>query len=100
MAKLVSMMKQLFSPIQPLPAGIYNYTSPADDPRNYRLHLRLKSDGSGVMIVNASSVLHLNQTAAEYAYYLVKNESRIMLPGKSPLVTTFHRSRLGRIIKI
>ena len=75
MAKLVSMMKQLFSPIQPLPAGKYNYTSPADDPRNYRLHLRLESDGSGVMIVNASSVLHLNQTAAEYAYYLVKNES-------------------------
>ena len=29
-------------------------------------------DGSGILIVNAATVLHLNQTAAEYAYYLVR----------------------------
>lgn len=82
MATITNLIKQLFSPIQPLPAGLYNYTSPADDPRNYRLHLRLEPDGSGILIVNASSILHLNQTAAEYAYYLVNNENSDQVAGK------------------
>jgi organic radical activating enzyme len=37
------------------------------------MHLRIENDGEGLLIVNASTVLHLNQSAAEYAYYLVKN---------------------------
>jgi organic radical activating enzyme len=36
--------------------------------------LRLEDDGSGVLIINAATVLHLNQTGAEYAYYFVQNE--------------------------
>jgi pyruvate-formate lyase-activating enzyme len=35
--------------------------------------LRVDQDGSGVLIVNAATVLHLNQTATEYAFYLVQN---------------------------
>jgi organic radical activating enzyme len=31
----------------------------------------LEKDGDGILIVNASTVLHLNETAAEYAYHLV-----------------------------
>jgi hypothetical protein len=38
------------------------------------MHLRVEEDGSGVMIVNAATVLHLNQTAAEYAYYFIQNQ--------------------------
>jgi organic radical activating enzyme len=68
-------LRRLFTPIKPIPSGIYHYISPPDDPRNYRLHLRLEREGNGVLIINASTILHLNQTAAEYAYYLVKNES-------------------------
>jgi hypothetical protein len=67
-------LRSLFTPIKPIPSGIYHYISPPDDPRNYRLHLRLEPGGNGVLIINASLILHLNQTAAEYAYYLVKNE--------------------------
>jgi hypothetical protein len=67
-------LRSLFTPIKPIPSGIYHYISPPDDPRNYRLHLRLEPGGNGVLIINASTILHLNQTAAEYAYYLVKNE--------------------------
>jgi hypothetical protein len=58
---------------QPLPAGTYHYQAPPSDPENYRLHLRLEPDGTGVLIVNAATVLHLNQTAAEYAFYMVQN---------------------------
>lgn len=73
MVKPFSSIKRYFSPVQLIPAGMYHYISPADDPRNYRLHLRIEPDGSGILVINASTILHLNQTAAEYAYYLVKN---------------------------
>lgn len=56
---------------KPLPPGLYNFTAPPSDPLNYRLHLRIEPGGEGVLIVNASTVLHLNRTAAEYAYHLV-----------------------------
>jgi hypothetical protein len=69
----MTFFRNLFKSTHPLPAGVYHYQSPPDDPRDYRLHLRLESDGSGILIVNASTVLHLNPTAAEYAYYLVQN---------------------------
>lgn len=66
-------VRRLFAPVQPIPPGTYHYQAPPEDPRNYRLHLRLEADGNGILIVNAATVLHLNQTAAEYAYYLVQN---------------------------
>jgi organic radical activating enzyme len=34
--------------------------------------LRLRGDGTGVLVVNASTVLHLNPTAAEYAYHFIQ----------------------------
>jgi hypothetical protein len=74
MTSKMNSLRSLFTPIKPIPSGIYHYLSPPDDPRNYRLHLRLEPGGNGVLIINASTILHLNQTAAEYAYYLVKNE--------------------------
>ena len=57
-----------FTPLQP---GIYHYQAPPEAEFPYRLHLRLEKNGEGILIVNASTVLHLNQTAAEYAYHLV-----------------------------
>lgn len=55
-----------------LPAGIYQYQAPVDARQPYRLHLRIDPNGEGILILNAKTVLHLNQTAAEYAYHLVK----------------------------
>ncbi|MEM2702203.1 MAG: radical SAM protein [Candidatus Bathyarchaeia archaeon] len=37
-----------------------------------RLHLRLEKDGSGVLIINASRVIFLNKTAAEYVALFLK----------------------------
>lgn len=73
MTSIREIISRLFSPIQPVTPGMYHYQAPPEDPRNYRLHLRIETGGSGVLIVNAATVLHLNQTAAEYAYYLVQN---------------------------
>lgn len=67
-------MKRLFDPprIQPIPAGLYHRQSAPQDQPPYRLHLRMQPDGSGVLIVNASTVMHLNPTAAEYAFHFIK----------------------------
>jgi organic radical activating enzyme len=69
-------IKEYFFPtIIPLPAGMYHYQSPQENEANLRYHLRMEEDGSGLLILNASTVLHLNQTAAEYAYYMILGES-------------------------
>ena len=61
-----------FTPVQPLSQGtVQMQAAPADAPP-YRLHLRMHADGSGVLIVNASTVLHLNPTATEYAHHFIK----------------------------
>jgi len=67
-----SIMSRIFKPIQPLPAGIYHYQSPPEAGAAYRLHLRLEADGTGLLILNAHTMMHLNQTAAEYCYHLVR----------------------------
>ncbi len=56
---------------QHLPVGTHHLQSGPDEPA-YRLHLRMEKDGSGILIVNAATVLHLNQTAAEFAFHMMK----------------------------
>jgi organic radical activating enzyme len=75
MTSIRESIRQRFATINPIEPGVYHFQAPQADPRNYRLHLRIEKNGDGVMIVNASTVLHLNQTAAEYAYYLVQGMS-------------------------
>jgi hypothetical protein len=64
-------IRRLLEPKEPIPAGVYHYQSPPEHEEPYRLHLRIETKGQGILIVNASTVLHLNQTATEYAYHLV-----------------------------
>jgi hypothetical protein len=73
MTNILDSIRSIFQPNESIPPGLYSFYAPQDDPRNYRMHLRIEQDGSGILIVNASTVLHLNETAAEFAYYLVKN---------------------------
>ncbi len=72
MNKFFQNITSLFKPPGLLPAGMYHYQAPADAELLYRLHLRIAEDGEGLLIVNASTILHLNQTATEYAYHLIK----------------------------
>jgi hypothetical protein len=75
MSDIIRSIRNLFKPAKPITPGIYQFQAPPEDPRNYRLHLRIEEDGRGVLIINAATVLHLNHTAAEYAYYLIQNLS-------------------------
>jgi len=74
MISILNPIRKLFPSVERIPPGVYHYQAPPDDPRNYRLHLRVENDGRGILIVNASTVLHLNETATEYAYYFVENQ--------------------------
>lgn len=76
MTSIRESIRRRFQPVEPLPSGMYSYQAPPEDPRNYRYHLRIEQDGSGLLIVNASTVLHLSQTATEYAYHLVQGDSQ------------------------
>lgn len=69
--KIINRLADRFAKVQPLPEGVYHKQDMQDD-RPYRVHLRLKPDGSGIFILNASTVLQLNATAAEYAYHFIR----------------------------
>jgi hypothetical protein len=74
MPNLIDFFRSHFGKIQPLKADTHHYQSGPDEPA-YRLHLRLLKDGSSVLIVNASTVLHLNPTASEFAYHMIKGNT-------------------------
>ena len=71
MASFGNFIQEHFARVRPLAPGMYASQSGPDETPS-RLHLRLERDGSGILVVNASTVLHLNPTAAEYAFYLIK----------------------------
>ena len=54
--------RSLFAGPQAIRPGMYHYRRELAD-RQMRLHLRVEQDGSGLLSVNASGVLHLNATA-------------------------------------
>jgi hypothetical protein len=72
--KIINRLADRFSKVQPLPAGTYHVQSMLDE-KPYRLHLRLRENSAGVLILNASTVLHLNPTATEYAYHFIKGNA-------------------------
>lgn len=69
---LLETLKSWFTPVRPLSREILHYQTPPDAEEQYRLHLRVEEDGRGLLVVNAATVLHLNQTAAEYARLLIQ----------------------------
>ncbi len=74
--KTIRFLRDRFFPASKyLPSGFYPFQSPPNVEPPYRLHLRLENDGSGVLVINARTVLHLNPTAAELAYHIVQNDS-------------------------
>jgi organic radical activating enzyme len=95
MTSIREAIRRYVTPVQPLPPGIYHYQAPPDTDKPYRLHLRLEADGSGVLIVNAATVLHLNATAAECAYHLVKGTGE---SETARSLSSRYRTSLGRAL--
>jgi len=71
--KIFNRLADQLSNVKPLPPGVHHMQAELEaDQKPFRLHLRLRDDGSGTLIVNASTILHLNPTAAEYAFHFIK----------------------------
>jgi len=54
-----------------IPQGRYTYRG-KDEFAGMSLQLRIQPDGRGVMVINANTVLHLNETASAYTYYFMQ----------------------------
>lgn len=72
-ARFQTIFDRLFYKPQPLPPGNYQTMVAEEGKQPYRMHLRIEKDSSGLLILNAQTVLHLNLTATEFAYHLIKN---------------------------
>ena len=57
-----------------LKSGLYHYLRENADEKS-RIHLRVDPDGNGTLIVNASSVMHLNPTATFMAWMILEGKS-------------------------
>ncbi|MGI6260043.1 MAG: hypothetical protein ACOYKC_09325 [Anaerolineaceae bacterium] len=49
-------------------SGFYAYHTPTDSPQQYRLHLRILPNGTGILIINAATVMNLNETGTYFAW--------------------------------
>lgn len=54
-----------------IPHGRFTYRGEGEF-AGMSLQLRVEEDGRGVMVINANTVLHLNQTASAYAYFFMQ----------------------------
>lgn len=64
----------LFTP-KLLPVITYQGVYQLSDGSKCRLHLRVDNAGEGLLILNASTILHLNSSATEFAYHLIQHSS-------------------------
>jgi radical SAM protein with 4Fe4S-binding SPASM domain len=66
----MSFLRRIVRPPQ-VPHGRYAYRGTGKF-AGLALQLRIEPDGLGVMVINANTVLYLNQTATAYAYYFMQ----------------------------
>ena len=75
MSKLLDFFKLQNVPINEIECGLYTSHNLLYDDIPYRLHLRVEHNQTGVLTLNASTVLHLNKTAMEMAYFLIQGQN-------------------------
>lgn len=57
--------------IKPPASGLYHFKRQSGDEKT-RLHLRVEENGTGILSVNASRILHLNSTGTFLAYWILQ----------------------------
>lgn len=73
---LFDTLKNVFQPpstVSDLSAGLYHFTRETGQEKS-RIHLRVDTDGTGTLIVNANRIMHLNPTAALMAYLILEEK--------------------------
>lgn len=77
MRKLLSRILPSAEKPESIPHGIYQCMFPQDVEIPNRMQLRVEPSGNGLLLVNASIALHLNQTAVEHVYQWILGKSEI-----------------------
>jgi radical SAM protein with 4Fe4S-binding SPASM domain len=70
---LTTLWSRYFKRQRPLAPGLFHYRGQEGD-AFFRLHLRLEPDGRGMLAINASKILHLNQSASEMAKHVIEGD--------------------------
>ncbi|HET59047.1 MAG TPA: radical SAM protein, partial [Chloroflexi bacterium] len=73
---LNDLLEKLYPPVKPLQPGLYSYRPEKDDDFPFSMHLRIETPEHAILILHAKTVLHLNQTAAEFLYDFIQHMSR------------------------
>jgi radical SAM protein with 4Fe4S-binding SPASM domain len=68
----MSFLRRALRPPQ-VPQGRYTFRGTGEF-AGMALQLRVEPDGRGVMVINANTVLHLNETACAYAYHFMQGK--------------------------
>lgn len=74
MSKFSDFFKFSVKPIQDIESGFYTSHNLMHGETPYRLHLRIEPNQNGVLTLNASTIIHLNKTAMEMAYFLIQGQ--------------------------
>ncbi len=69
---ILARLRASLRPPHALPPGLHGYERRDGAGGRVRLHLRVEPDGHGLLVINAARVLHLNQTAVEYARFVLE----------------------------
>ncbi len=75
MSKFSDFFKFIPKPIQEIESGFYTSHNLIYGEIPYRLHLRVEPNRNGVLTLNASTIIHLNKTAMEMAYFLIQGQN-------------------------
>ena len=70
----LNQIKNTLKKVPQLPAGTFAATCYTQENLPYKLLLRIDQDGTGRLVVNARTLLFLNQTSTEYIYHYINNK--------------------------
>jgi radical SAM protein with 4Fe4S-binding SPASM domain len=91
-----SLQAALHPPVQVVPGpGLYKYDHQKGSERA-RLHLRIDPDGSGILLVNANRVMHLNPTAVLMVYLLLEDTPYLQAISLTRQVYRVSKSQAGQ----
>jgi len=65
-------LEDRLSASEPLETGLHNYQR-GGQYEGTRFHLRVEPDGQGILAINAQKILHMNETATEYAKLVLED---------------------------
>ncbi len=74
---LANRLKTLFSPTPGLKTpdpGVYHFVK-GENGNSSRLHLRIDTDGSGILLLNANQIFHLNPSSTLFTFLYLNNAS-------------------------